>query len=335
LISLVANFLILPAQPPIMIGGMVTLIVGLAWEMLGRVAALVPWLFLTYTVTVVNILAAVPRASVETGALGRTLVGLYGIILAAILIWRSWPTARVFLPAFRRTLAWLVAAVIPASLLASAVTLLPDERLHLTFIPGEGSEAVLVTTPGGRSVWIWDGQGDGAALAAEVPPALLNGPARVSIIFGPDMDGVWPGAHVLAPGETPPGTVVRLGRAVQLERLAAFDGWRLRYGEFSTLLPATLRGEAQIEPRAAPAANLGVTLLKTPNAGTGAWPTLALLEATTPQVILWPLGTTYPPDVVEWLSGRHAARVPEDSIVEVVSDGKHIWLQHRSKTGPR
>ena len=36
LISLVTNFFILPAQPPIMTGGMATLVAGLAWEPLAR-----------------------------------------------------------------------------------------------------------------------------------------------------------------------------------------------------------------------------------------------------------------------------------------------------------
>ena len=49
LISLVTNFFILPAQPPIMTGGMATLVAGLAWEPLARGLALIPWLFLTYT----------------------------------------------------------------------------------------------------------------------------------------------------------------------------------------------------------------------------------------------------------------------------------------------
>ena len=53
-VGLLANLLILPAQPPIMVGGMITLIVGLIWELLGQIAAVVPWFFLTYTTAVVR-----------------------------------------------------------------------------------------------------------------------------------------------------------------------------------------------------------------------------------------------------------------------------------------
>jgi len=51
LVGLLANLLILPAQPPIMVGGMITLIVGLILEVLGQIAAVVPWFFLTYCIS--------------------------------------------------------------------------------------------------------------------------------------------------------------------------------------------------------------------------------------------------------------------------------------------
>ena len=93
-VGLLANLLILPAQPPIMVGGMFTLIVGLIWEVLGQIAAVVPWFFLTYTTAVVETLAAVPFASVETGALGRAAAVLYFVILLIALIVRGRPRLR-------------------------------------------------------------------------------------------------------------------------------------------------------------------------------------------------------------------------------------------------
>ena len=89
LISLVTNFFILPAQPPIMTGGMATLVAGLAWEPLARGLALIPWLFLTYTTTVVRLTAAVPFASVDTGELGRVAALVYMAGLIGALLWRE------------------------------------------------------------------------------------------------------------------------------------------------------------------------------------------------------------------------------------------------------
>jgi hypothetical protein len=41
---------------------------------------------------------------------------------------------------------------------------------------------------------------------------------------------------------------------------------------------------------------------------------------------LWPDETTYPPDVSEWLAAHNAARVPASAAIEVVTDGRRLWL---------
>ncbi len=328
LVSLVANFLILPAQPPIMIGGMAALVVGLIWEVLGRVAAVIPWFFLTYTTAVVSALAAVPLASVETGAVGRLLAVLYGVGLAIAMAFRRFPRLRALLPPHAGR--WLAAAAGSAWLMLMAINQIPDGQLHVTFIPGEDGEVVLITTPGGRRAWVWDGRGDGAALATATRAELSAGRPEMSLAVGPDAGDLWPGARALEPEHTPPGTVVRLDGTVELIRLAAGDGWLLRYGRFRTLVPATIRPEAQAELLRAPLEDPPITLLKAPGAGTGVWPTEEFLAARSPQVILWPDDTTYPPNVAAWLSQRRATRIPGAGVVEVTSDGDRMWLAQRS-----
>jgi len=337
-VGLLANLLILPAQPPIMVGGMVTLVVGLVWELLGRIAAVVPWFFLTYTTAVVETLAAAPFASVETGVPGRVAAALYFVVVLIALIGRSLPQLRPLLrllPAPRRAATLLAVAVVPALLVLTASDLRPDGQLHVTFIPAADGEAALVTTPGGRQAWIWDGQGDGEALAAATRAALHGWSPGVDVAIGPDAGKLWPGARVLEPGRTPAGTVVRLGDGVELVRLPAGDGWLLRAGEFTTLLPPALRPEAQAALLKTAPESLPVTLLKAPGAGAGAWPTAAFLDAARPQIILWPLDTTYPPDVAEWLTAHAASRVAEDARVEVTVAGGKMWVEQRSTGGRR
>ena len=88
---------------------------------------------------------------------------------------------------------------------------------------------------------------------------------------------------------------MRLDGAVALIRLPAADGWMLSYGRFRTLLPSALEPAAQAELLAA-GVDLRSTVFKAPGPDTGAWPTTAFLVASAPQRILWPEGTTYPPD---------------------------------------
>ena len=210
--------------------------------------------------------------------------------------------------------------------MVTAVNLRPDGQLHVTFIPGADGEAALVTTPGGRQVWIWDGQGDGEALTAASRPRCAAG-GRESMWRSGRMPGNYGPARVARPGPDAAGagTVVRLGDGVELVRLPADDGWLLRYGEFTALLPPTLRPEAQAALLQSTLESLPVTLLKTPGAGAASWPTAAFLDAIRPQIILWPRDATYPPDVAEWLTSHAASRVAEDALVEAtVAGGKNV-----------
>ncbi|MBM4460180.1 MAG: ComEC family competence protein [Chloroflexi bacterium] len=353
LISLFTNFLILPAQPPILMGGLATLIGGLIWEPVGRVLAVIPWLFLTYTTAVVRTAASVPLASVEAGAIGQALAPIYYAALFGWLLAREVSAAgRLRLPS-RRAVAWAAAALAPVLLIATVVNAVPDGRLHLLYLPVEDGEAVLIVTPTGRRTWVWDGRGDGAALLrllqahspgwrrepdAAVQPALtLRQPNTSAAPTGGEAAAPLPISPAVDPLQLAAGASLRLDEGVSLTRLhTANSGWAftLRYGEFSTLLPATCPPATQAALLAAgqPPA---VTLLKTPGPGVGAWPTAPFLAATAPQLILWPLETTYPPDVAEMLASRGAGRVPADAVLEVVTDGKRIWLHQRSNTARR
>jgi len=335
---LLANFLILPAQPPIMMGGMATLIGGWAWEPISRVLAVIPLLFLTYTTAVVQWMASVPWASVETGAVGRTLALVYyGVLFGGLGLralaptgWGAWPMWRA------PVLAGVI--VLPLWLGVSAIGALPDGRMHLSYVSEDSGEAVLVVTPGGRQAWIWDGRGNGAVLADMTKPLLRGWRQSVDLAVGPGAGQFWHGAQEIAPARTALGTTVRLDNAVSLKRVPGEENgtWSLAYGDFRMLLPSTLKPPAQelILKSIAPA-HLQTALFKAPDAGTGAWPTVPFLAATVPQIVLWPEETTYPPSTVEWLTSHAAANIPSGAQVEVVTDGKQVWLRLRDAMGKR
>ena len=320
-----------------MIYGMATLVGGLIWEPLGRVLGIIPWLFLTYTTAVVRLTAAIPFASVETGALDRTVALVYYLVLFGTLAVRKLEAGKWLGLPWRKLGAGGLAVVAALWLGLTAVNARPDGRLHLFFVPGEDGEAALIVTPSGRRAWIWDGRGDGATLTTATRPLLTGWRNGVEVVLQPSTADVRPqAARVVDPAHLPPGAVIRLDDDVTLTRLAVGDDWAftLSYGEFRTVLPATLSPTAQallLANGGAPA----TTLLKVAGPGTGAWPTASFLAAAAPQTLLWPQDTTYPPDVAELLAQRGASRVSSDAIIEIVTDGQQLWLRQRSSEQPQ
>jgi competence protein ComEC len=346
LVSIPANLLVLPAQPPVMAGGMATLVGGLVWQPAGRVLAAIPWLFLTYTNAVVKAAAAIPLASVETGAPSALLVLLfYGVLFGILIVGRSsprveggpYPGGWTPLPA-GRAVAWAVAVTLSLWVGLSILSSAPDGRLRVIYMADEKGEASLVVTPGGRRLWIghlpqslrWPAEALRARLGTTPQiPELVVSPAMIKVAEA--------GTQVLDAAGLAPGTLINTGDGVTLTRLDVGEGWALglRYGEFRTLLPSSLSQENQ-------AALLGkaenrpyTTLLKTPGPSSRAWPSLDFLAAAAPQLILWPEEATYPPGVEEWLAAHGALRVPGDAVVEVITDGERMWLQQRGGVAGR
>ena len=187
----------------------------------------------------------------------------------------------------------------------------------------------MIVTPNGRAAWLWDGRAEGDALATASRALLAQPQKGVDVAIGPGSAEFWPDAQGVAPDQLAAGAVVRLDNAVTLTRLPAADGWTLNYGQFRTLLPPTLEPQAQAELLAA-GVDLRSTVFKAPGPDTGAWPTAAFLAASAPQRILWPEGTTYPPEVDARLAASGADRTPVEAVIEVVSDGERIWIHTRN-----
>lgn len=335
-VSLLTNLLILPVQPLIMSGGMATVIFGIIWEPVGRVLAAIPWLFLTYTTAVVRLAAAVPLASVETGSFGQAAALAYLGGLLAVGLWRAaYQRGWTAIPA-HRAFGWAAAAAIPVWLGATALQALPDGRLHVFFVPGEDGEAVLFVTPDGQQVWLWDGRGDGEALADAAQPFLRRPGRGVDAAIGPPGASRWPATRTIDPAQLAVGARIRLAEDVMLTRLAsdAQAVLALEHQRFRLLLPTTLSVDTQAGLLAQDA-DLHVTLLKAPGPGTGAWPAAGFLAAAAPQVVLWPQDTTYPPDVAGLLTARGALRAPPDAILEAITDGERLWLRQHAPESRR
>lgn len=186
LVSPLANLLILPVQPYVLIWGGVAVLLalpaarlpalGVVLEPLAQAVAFIPWLALHWTVLVVRALADLPFAAVEMriGAVGlwafyaALALAAWGPRLGARFSWLATAAERSR-AALRSAPALALAGggtALLAGLLFFALHSLPDGRLHVHFLDVGRGEAILIVTPDGQQVLVDGGHNPTALLAA-------------------------------------------------------------------------------------------------------------------------------------------------------------------------
>lgn len=158
LISLLANAVILPAQPAVMSWGGLATLAGVVWLPLGQWLAWVVWLPLTYTILFVRAFAAVPYAAVPF-AVGWPVVLLVYAGLTAVtwLAWQAPEQRRHWWTAVRHSLSQRVAlggTLVLALLTVSWGSSQPDGRLRLVFLDVGQGDAIFIQTPSGRQILV-------------------------------------------------------------------------------------------------------------------------------------------------------------------------------------
>ncbi len=163
LISFVANPFILPVQPAVMIlGGLATLLSHI-WFGLGQIIAWGAWPFVAYTIRIVEWFDRIPNGSLFLGNLSLGFVLFYYAALLGGTF--GWSRLKDFLARLRARFEYLPVTAILAILFTLTLLIwraafsLPDRQLHLTFLDVGSAEAILIQTPGGRTVLINGGPG--------------------------------------------------------------------------------------------------------------------------------------------------------------------------------
>ena len=144
LTSVIANPLILPAQPLIMMLGAVALLAGMVFLPLGQILGWFVLPLLSYTTGVVEWLARLPGSIQITGS---SLVWIFILLAAAaliLLIGKRFPDQ--LKPAILLTASGMAAVVI-----WMAVAMRPDGNLHITLLALDEGHAVLIRTPHGQT----------------------------------------------------------------------------------------------------------------------------------------------------------------------------------------
>jgi competence protein ComEC len=175
-IGFLANPVILPAQPPIMILGGLALIMGLIWVPLGKVVGLLVYPFIAFTIRTVEFFANLQGGALQTG--GITLLGviLFYAFLALMTFGRTWLEAfrQVFKPSLGVAVLLLGNVLVWRSSFSA-----PDDHLHLNFFEVGTGTAILLQSPEGERVLINGGPSTSA---------LADGLGRRLSLLDQDMD---------------------------------------------------------------------------------------------------------------------------------------------------
>lgn len=168
--AVLANPLILPVQPGVMILGGIALIAGMILPGLGQVLAWLAWPLAAYTLRVVEWLARIPFGSVSVGEFaGWMALALYALLFGLTLGGKRLTQLR------EKVKPGLVLAGLGLVVLVawSAVLRRPDGRLHLTLLDQPDGQAVVLTMPGGSRILV-GGASDSNQLASDL--GKMTGP---------------------------------------------------------------------------------------------------------------------------------------------------------------
>jgi len=175
LVSLLANALIVPAQPWVMMLGWLALIAGLLAFPLGWLVSWAVWLPLTYTLEIARWLASFPWAAVETHLSSSVVWGFYMLLFGLGWLKLQHPEDRAEL--WRRlhhqlsTVTVLLAALLVLTVVWYVALTQPDDRLHVWFLDVGHGHAVLLQTPRGAHILV-DGGPNPSRLRQEIGDAL-------------------------------------------------------------------------------------------------------------------------------------------------------------------
>lgn len=160
---LIANPLILPAQPALMVLGGLSVLVGLLAPALGQGLAGLAWPLAAYSNRLVLALSRGGLASLPVPPFEMGSVGLYyALLLGLTLAWR-----RMNLRPYVRGGVLLGGLGLMTGLVWNLALFRPDGQLHLVLFDLPQSQAILIRAPGGQTLLV-----DGAPSANALDAAL-------------------------------------------------------------------------------------------------------------------------------------------------------------------
>ncbi|MHB1317161.1 MAG: ComEC/Rec2 family competence protein, partial [Anaerolineae bacterium] len=173
LLALLANVLVLPLQPLILVPGAALALLSVPAPGLGRLLGYALWLPLRWTILVARWVAGIPWASTavpELPTAGAWLLYALLILLVWRLPFRSLPKEDAASTPWRAVVPILSAALVIVLLWLGVLTL-PDGRLHVYALDVGQGDAILLRTAQGHTALI-DGGPDPVRLASRLGDVL-------------------------------------------------------------------------------------------------------------------------------------------------------------------
>jgi competence protein ComEC len=197
IVGLLTNLLVLPAQPPIMILGALATLTQMVSSALGstplaplllaagaQVMAWGAYVFLQYTILVVQWTAKVPYASIDLPRADWAIVFLLYLVVGMATFYSPRRLANLLLshPAWFVGTAALATVVLWTSALAA-----PDQRTHIQFIATGSGDAVFIRTAEDSRILI-DGSDEPSALLAHLGEQIPFWDHRLDLIVATNLD---------------------------------------------------------------------------------------------------------------------------------------------------
>ncbi|MGB9521571.1 MAG: ComEC/Rec2 family competence protein, partial [Anaerolineales bacterium] len=167
IISLIANPLILPVQPILMVSSGLALLGGMVFQPLGQWLAYFAYPFVAYTIRMVDLFGNIPYSSILLNPLPLYMVIL--LYLGLLILTFAWQSLSSYIKQISPVFI-MIGLFIFASLTWQTASRKPDGLLHLILLDVNQStrsgEALLIQTPQGRYVLIDGGPSKSNLLSA-------------------------------------------------------------------------------------------------------------------------------------------------------------------------
>ncbi|MBN1230855.1 MAG: ComEC/Rec2 family competence protein [Anaerolineales bacterium] len=363
LISFPANLLILPIQPPIMILGGISVIVGLIWLPLGRILALFCWPFIAYSIRVVEFSDHFSRGLAFGGSFDLVFVIVYyGTLLGITVFWKKIWEFKEKLKPFA-----MASGLLSVLLLVWQMVLhSPDGNLHLILMKAGDGEAILIQSPGGRYLLINGGESQGELTDQLGRWLPLNHRQLDWVVVGgvkdvqlkalegtleqyPAQNALWSGSSSLSETtyslfqslidthipvtQTREGHVLKLGDGATMNAISCGESgcsWLLEWENFSAWLPTGLNYEEVIAlEKFANLQNIDVVLLA--QNGYGPLNPEMLFNEMEPQLFLLSISSTNrtglpSEEVLQYTQGTTLLRTDQQGWINVGTNGESLWV---------